>query len=597
MSDSTVHNLLREDVVKDFRLGENYTKWPGYYEKGNWTQWAACTPGKEYTLSTVTNVAGEVCFGFYLADDSVSRPNGYEIFPAGKSVVRTLTAPAGAKYVAASWADGNRRPMVVEGDTPAAWAPAEGETLVGVGARISANLLAGVEPSLAYGSMADGVITSSTPKADWKDVAIWPITTDMLAENQTVHIGISAKWHGAAATKGTVYAAVKYADAAGSTNNIDIKISGITTEWKRFSLSAVVPSGMHIVDFHISGNYLDASYDATNPVLSYGSPVCLASSAHTPYATQDHLRSEYATKAALKVTSDAVTAEVEEHGKLAGRVGTLESTSGTHTSRLEQLASSIKSLVKGESTYTDPDGKSATSGIYSLVTQTRDTIPYCDFSVFRKFGVIGDSYASGELYFGGHYVDAYFRSWGQILARMCGNTCTNYSRGGLTTKTWLASDRGLSLVNSSDPEDLYILALGINDYAQGLTYLGTIKDITSHESYADYADSFYGNYGRIIEQVMAYAPHAKLVMFTCAATHERAMPYNDAIEEIASHYGLPCVRLYDDPFFQSYTYTHMSGGHPRAVAYSGMAITFKHLVEDAMVTYSNYFDDLYMYSE
>ncbi len=111
-----------------------------------------------------------------------------------------------------------------------------------------------------------------------------------------------------------------------------------------------------------------------SPTLSYGSPVTLASDAHTPYATKDHLAAEYATKAALKVTSDAVTAEVTERGKLAGRVGTLESTSGTHTSKLSQLAASITSLVKGESTYTDPDGKSATSGIYSLVTQTRDSV-------------------------------------------------------------------------------------------------------------------------------------------------------------------------------------------------------------------------------
>lgn len=121
-------NLLEPGATKDRRLVLGYA-WPGYYEKGNWIKRAACTPGKAYTLSIITDVKGEVCFGFYLADGSVSRPNGYEEFPAGKSVVRTLTAPAGAEYVVASWADGNRRPMLVEGTTPAAWAPAEGETL------------------------------------------------------------------------------------------------------------------------------------------------------------------------------------------------------------------------------------------------------------------------------------------------------------------------------------------------------------------------------------------------------------------------------------------------------------------------------------
>lgn len=79
-------------------------------------------------------------------------------------------------------------------------------------------------------------------------------------------------------------------------------------------------------------------------------------------------------KSSIKQLSNSITTEVTERGKLAGRVGTLEANSGTHTSKLEQLASSIKSLVKGESTYTDPDGASATSGIYSLVTQTRDSV-------------------------------------------------------------------------------------------------------------------------------------------------------------------------------------------------------------------------------
>jgi hypothetical protein len=176
---------------------------------------------------------------------------------------------------------------------------------------MSANILDGVKPEITqYGSMADGVITSTASKDAWQDVATWPITADTLTENQTVHIGISAKWHGAAATTGTAWACIKYADASGYTNSVNVKIDGIATEWKRLPLSAVIPSGMHIVDFHISGDHLDASYDAMSPVLSYGSPVCLASSAHTPYATQDHVAAEYATKASLKVTDNSVKSEV-----------------------------------------------------------------------------------------------------------------------------------------------------------------------------------------------------------------------------------------------------------------------------------------------
>lgn len=130
MSDSTIYNLLADGAVKDYRLVPGY-EWPGAKESGNWTQRAACVPGKAYTLSIITSVNGEVCFGFYLADGSCVRPNGYEWAVAGNSFVRTLTAPEGAEYVVASWADGNRKPMLVEGTEPAAWAPADGETLAG----------------------------------------------------------------------------------------------------------------------------------------------------------------------------------------------------------------------------------------------------------------------------------------------------------------------------------------------------------------------------------------------------------------------------------------------------------------------------------
>ena len=200
------------------------------------------------------------------------------------------------------------------------------------------------------------------------------VSLDRLAENQTFHCGFSVN----PGAGDTFNLTLCYKDAAGSVNfAATADVSAPAGKWTRVSGSVVVPSGMTVYQMVICNNRNasgTSGWKVTNPTLSLGSPVCLASSAHTPYATQDHLAAEYATKAALKVTSDAVTAEVTERGRLAGRVGTLESTSGTHASRLEQLATSIKSLVKGESTYTDPDGASATSGIYSLVTQTRDSV-------------------------------------------------------------------------------------------------------------------------------------------------------------------------------------------------------------------------------
>lgn len=230
------------------------------------------------------------------------------------------------------------------------------------------------------------------------------------------------------------------------------------------------------------------------------------------------------------------------------------------------------------------------------IYKTSSPIRYTSLALFEKFGVIGDSYASGELWYGGDGHDKYDISWGQILARKLGTTCTNYSRGGLTTRSWLTAAKGLPLVLNSPAEDIYYSALGINDvYSLGPEYLGSIEDITGHSSYADYPDTFYGNYGKIIEQVLAYATHAKMVLFTCAATTGNYPMFNSAIIEIAQHYNLPYIVQAEDPFFQTDVYTMMSGGHPTAIGYSGMAEAFERLLNRCIVENRAYFADAFMY--
>ena len=154
----------------------------------------------------------------------------------------------------------------------------------------------------------------------------------------------------------------------------------------------------------------------------------------------------------------------------------------------------------------------------------------------------------------------------------------------------------MPLLLSSDAEDIYYLALGINDYYhEGESYLGDITDITSHQSYEDYGDTFYGNYGRIIEQIQTHAPHAKIVMFTVANTSTVPQMFSDAIIEIAEHYNIPYIVQAEDPFFQSSVYTSMVNGHPTSIGYSGMAVAFERLLNKCIVDNLTYFFDLYMY--
>lgn len=242
---------------------------------------------------------------------------------------------------------------------------------------MSSNLLDGA--TVVRGTKdSDGYwVLSQNDGTDKKDSPAWRIDGQpTLTENQTVHMACSVMPDEDLSTN-AIRMGVRYRDAAGNSDWADAH-SGKNSKagvWTRLEMECVVPSGMHVDCGLLSNEYSHAAgAKVTGVTISYGSPVTLASSAHTPYATQDHVSVTYATQASLKVTDDSIKAEVTERGKLAGRVGTLESTSGTHTSKLEQLASSIRSLVKGESTYTDPDGASATSGIYSLVTQTRDSV-------------------------------------------------------------------------------------------------------------------------------------------------------------------------------------------------------------------------------
>lgn len=213
--------------------------------------------------------------------------------------------------------------------------------------------------------------------------------------------------------------------------------------------------------------------------------------------------------------------------------------------------------------------------------------PKPSLALFRSIGIIGDSYASGELAFDDHFTDHYNMSWGQILARKNGLKAINFSRGGQTTRGWLTdTERGLGLLNKVDAQDLYIIALGINDYQKlGDSYLGSDTDIDNG------ADTYYGNYGKIIKAIQTKAPMAKIVIATLSQTDAMAVKYNSAIQKIAKHFNLPCVTLNDDSFFTSDLYlNHMYGGHPTGPVYAEMANAYERLISKAMVDHLDYFE-------
>lgn len=227
-----------------------------------------------------------------------------------------------------------------------------------------------------------------------------------------------------------------------------------------------------------------------------------------------------------------------------------------------------------------------------------------DFGFIEKFAVIGDSYASGEIYVtdssverGYRVRDYYDLSWGQVIARKYGNQCVNLSKGGLTTRTWLTDTQGLPKMLCTESQQLYLCTLGHNDEgnsAYGLNYLGSLTDITNYSSYENYADTFYGNYGKIIEQIQEHAPNAKIVLMSVAylynSTEDR---FNNAIREIAEYYNIPFIDIKSDSFYAktSLYHTGKSWNHPTAPLYAGMANANVRLFNSCVENNYEYFKD------
>ena len=223
------------------------------------------------------------------------------------------------------------------------------------------------------------------------------------------------------------------------------------------------------------------------------------------------------------------------------------------------------------------------------LSQNIDTDPFQpSLSLFGKIGVIGDSYASGVIYPDGNPVAQYSVSWGQILARRNGVSCTNFSAGGLTTRSWLVNSSGLTKLNATEPQNLYYISLGINDKDKlGIDYIGTETDMDSG------ADTFYGNYAKIINAIKAKAPHAKIILIDSALAKGDTDPFFVATKNIATKFGLPLIKHRDDSFLSSDKFKRelMEYGHPVAISYAAMASAFEKLTMQAIRDNIAYFKD------
>ena len=213
-------------------------------------------------------------------------------------------------------------------------------------------------------------------------------------------------------------------------------------------------------------------------------------------------------------------------------------------------------------------------------------------AMFSKVGFCGDSYVAAQLWSSSGLIgDRPNLSWGSVIGRLCDIEAKIYASSGADTNTWQTRQDCLPAVLSEQtPCGLYIFCMGIND-ATHVT-LGSMSDITSHSSYTDYPNTFYGNYGKIIEQVQAYSSGSKIILMTPFHPDYNAR-YVTPLTEISEYYGIAMINTQESALCNTNFVNATIGGHPTSVQHSQMANNIIGLVADCIIRYYNYFVSYY----
>lgn len=152
--------------------------------------------------------------------------------------------------------------------------------------------------------------------------------------------------------------------------------------------------------------------------------------------------------------------------------------------------------------------------------------------MFEKIGVIGDSISVGwaKDKNGNNSRRNTGISWPQQMARRLGCTAYNLGASGVDPVEWFQPDYEFAeycytQYQSVDECDLYIIGLGLNPTSS----IGSVSDINQSD-YTQNAETFYGQYARIIQMINSEHPNAIVICVTEPTT--MATSYDEAVRNI-----------------------------------------------------------------
>lgn len=194
--------------------------------------------------------------------------------------------------------------------------------------------------------------------------------------------------------------------------------------------------------------------------------------------------------------------------------------------------------------------------------------PRLNLSMFETMAVIGDSFSNGTSQISGVLTSNQAKSWPQIIARDHGINCINFTKSGLTCRTWQTDSAGLAaMLADTTPREIYFIALGINDYSASIP-IGDITDAST----SPHPDTFIGNLQEIRDQIIAHDPNALICWLTILKSQSGYNTYSDAIVALANYNQDILLDFRKDPFIHERFYAaDMVGGHPVIYSYAMLA--------------------------
>ncbi len=221
-------------------------------------------------------------------------------------------------------------------------------------------------------------------------------------------------------------------------------------------------------------------------------------------------------------------------------------------------------------------------------------------SIFKTIGCVGDSLSSGEhekkINGKTYWNDYYEYSWGQYIARKCGNKVYNFSRGGMNASMFLTSfGESVGIKDKEKACQCYIIALGVNDVSDLRRNSGLYEEMGSFRSaiskdYQENMKTFLGCYLNIIRDIRGLVPESKIFVVTPPKSdvHEKdrrkyydkfARELNDLPNLLPSIYVID-LRKYAPYYGKKFRDKYFNESHMNAMGYKFSA--------DMIGTYMNY---------